>query len=116
MLAERGWYAIAVPPIRLVEGRRVVLASAPESEWDLTNLGPFLDAADCSRVVSEISRGSLSDTEIENFKVSGGPGVEEARVLADIQTRNARCIVSDGSERFRWPGSFRVDPTTDFVK
>ena len=34
---------------RPIEGRRVVVASAPESEWQVTNLGPFLDAPDCSR-------------------------------------------------------------------
>lgn len=116
MMMNKGWYAIAVPPIQVIDGRRVVAASAPESEW-IVKLGPFLDLVpECSRALSGYARGSLSDEEIENFKVRGGPSAEEARVLAEIQQRNARCVISDGSERFRTPGRFATDPTTDFVR
>ena len=41
---------------------------------------------------------------------------DEAQILADVQARNARCIISDGSERFRTPGRFATDRTTDFLR
>lgn len=115
MLMERGWYAGAVPPISVVDGRRIVLASAPDSEW-IVKFGPFMNGAECSHALSEYSRGSLSDSDYEAFKAGRALGVNEEQILADVQARNARCIVSDGSERFRMPGEFKADPTTDFVR
>lgn len=56
MLMDRGWYAGAVPPIRVVDGRRVVLVSAPESEW-IVKFGPYTNIAECASSVSEYSRG-----------------------------------------------------------
>jgi hypothetical protein len=115
MLMERGWYAGAVPPISVVDGRRVVLASAPESEW-IVRFGPFMNIAECGSAVSEYSRGGLPDSDYEALKMGHASMDDEARVLADVQARNVKCIVSDGSERFRMPGEFKADPTTDFVK
>jgi hypothetical protein len=115
MLMERGWYAGAVPPIRVVDGRRVVLVSAPESDWIVT-FGPFMNIAECGSAVSEYSRGGLSDSDYEAFKAGRALGVNEEQILADVQARNVKCIVSDGSERFRTQGQFKADPTTDFVK
>jgi hypothetical protein len=115
MVMNKGWLAIAVPPIRLVDGRRVVMASAAESEWTV-KFGPFLDLADCGSVLSRYSRGSLLDSDYEAYKAGRTLGVDEAQILADVQARNARCIVSTGSERFRLPGTFKVDPTTDLVR
>jgi hypothetical protein len=115
MLMDRGWYAGAVPPIRVVDGRRVVLVSAPESEY-IVKFGPFENIADCASSVSEYSRGSLPERDYDRLKAGRADADDEARVLADVQARNVRCIVSDGSERFRMPGSFKTDPTTDFVK
>jgi hypothetical protein len=43
-------------------------------------------------------------------------GVNEARILAEVQARNARYILSDGSKRFGTPGRFETDPTADFVR
>lgn len=116
MVMNKGWLAIAVPPIRVIDGRRVVVVSAPESEWDVTNLGPFLDVADCGSALSRYARGSLLESDYEKFKEGRRPGASEAQILADVQQRSARCIQSDGSERFRTPGRFEKDPTTDFVK
>ena len=45
MLMDSGWYAGAVPPISVVDGRRVVLVSAPESEW-IVKFGPYANIAD----------------------------------------------------------------------
>jgi hypothetical protein len=115
MLMNRGWYAGAVPPIGVVDGRRVVLVSAPESDW-IVKFGPFMNGAECSSALSEYSRGSLSDSDYEAFKAGRALGIDEGQILADVQARNARCIVSDGSERFRTPGRFETDPTTDFVR
>jgi hypothetical protein len=115
MLMERGWYAGAVPPVGVVDGRRVVLASAPESDWIVT-FGPFMNIAECGSAVSEYSRGSLPDSDYEALKMGRASAADEARILADVQARNVKCIVSDGSERFRMPGQFKTDPTTDFVK
>jgi hypothetical protein len=116
MVMNKGWLAIAVPPIRVVDGRRVVVASAPESEWRVTNWGPFLNVADCGHVLSIYSKGSLLDSDYEAFKEGHTFGVDEAKILADVQARNSRCIISDGSERFRMTGRVVADPTTDFVK
>lgn len=116
MKSEPGWFAIAIPPVRVIDGRRVVMVSAPEAEWTITNLGPFLDGQDCSHALSECSRGSLLDSDYQAFKAGRAIAVDEAQILADVQARNARCIVSDGSERFRTPGRFETDPTTDFVR
>lgn len=115
MLMNRGWYAIAVPPIGAEGGRRVVLASAPESEWAV-KLGPFLNVAECSTALSEYSRGTLSNAYYERYKTGHARDEDEDKILADVQARNSRCIVSDGSERFRTPGHFETDPTTDFVR
>jgi hypothetical protein len=115
MLMDRGWYAGAVPPIRMVDGRRVVLVSAAESDY-IVKFGPFENIADCASAVSEYSRGSLSERHYERLKAGRADADEEARVLADVQARNVRCIISDGSDRFRMPGNFKTDPTTDFVK
>jgi len=115
MLMNKGWYAGAVPPIRVVDGRRVVLVSAPESEW-VVKFGPFMNIAECGSAVSEYSRGGLPESDYERLKTGRANADDEARVLADVQARNVRCIVSDGSERFRMPGRFETDPTTDFVR
>jgi hypothetical protein len=116
MLMNRGWYAGAVPPIGVVDGRRVVLVSAPESQYVVV-FGPFMTGAECSSAISEYSRGSLSDSDYyEAFKMGKSLAVDEAQILADVQKRNVRCIVSDASERFRTPGRFSTDPTTEFVK
>lgn len=115
MLMERGWYAGVVPPIRVVDGRRLVLASAPDSEW-IVKFGPFLSGAECSSALSAYSRGALSDADYEQFKMGRARAGDEDRILADVQQRNARCIVSDGSERFRMLGRFTTDPTTEFVR
>jgi hypothetical protein len=115
MMMDRGWYAGAVPPIRVVDGRRVVMVSAPESEW-IVKFGPYTNIADCSSSVSEYSRGSVPELDYERLKLGRADADDEARVLADVQARNVRCIVSDRSERFRMPGHFKTDPTTDFVR
>jgi hypothetical protein len=115
MMMDRGWYAGAVPPIRMVDGRRVVMVSAPESEW-IVKFGPYTNIADCASSVSEYSRGSVPESDYERLKLGRADADDEARVLADVQARNVRCIVSDGSERFRMPGHFKTDPTTDFVR
>jgi hypothetical protein len=115
MLMDRGWYAGAVPPIRAVDGRRVVVVSAPESDW-IVKFGPYTNIADCWSSVSEYSRGALPESDYDRLKAGRADAEEEAQVLADVQKRNVRCIVSDGSERFRMPGQFKADPTTDFVR
>lgn len=115
MLMEKGDYAGAVPPIRVVDGRRVVLVSAPESEW-IVKFGPFSNIGECGSAVSEYSRGSIPESDYDRVKTGRADADEESRVLADVQARNVRCIVSDGSERFRMPGQFKADPTTDFVR
>ena len=115
MLMDRGWYAGAAPPIRTVDGRRVVVVSAPESDW-IVKFGPYTNIADCWSSVSEYSRGGLPESDYDRLKAGRADAVEEAQVLADVQKRNVRCIVSDGSERFRMPGQFKGDPTTDFVR
>jgi hypothetical protein len=115
MLMERGWYAGAVPPISVVDGRRVVLVSAPESDW-IVKFGPFMNIAECGSAVSEYSRGGLPDSDYEALKMGRASADDEARVLADVQARNVKCIVSDGSERFRMPGQFKTDPTVDLVR
>ena len=112
---DRGWYAGAVPPIRLLDGRRVLLVSAAESQW-IVKFGPYTNIADCASSVSEYSRGSVPNSDYERLKLGRADAEEEARVLADVQARNVRCVVSDGSERFRLPSNFESDPTTDFVK
>ena len=114
MLMNAGGYAIAVAPVRMVDGRRVVTVSAPEQEW-IIKFGPFINAGDCNESLSPYSRGLLSDKEYEAFKEAGqnAPAEVEAKVLEDVQ---ARCIVSDGSERFRTPGRIEPDPTTDFIR
>jgi len=62
------------------------------------------------------ARGARPDSDYERFKSGRAHGQDEARVLADVQARNARCILSDGSERLRTPGRFETDPTVDFVR
>ncbi len=59
-MMSAGWLAIAVPPIRVVDGRRVVVASASESEWTV-KFGPFLGGAECGSVLSGYSRGALHE-------------------------------------------------------
>jgi hypothetical protein len=117
MKSEPGWFAIEIPPIRVVDGRRVVMVSAEEAEWTVTNLGPFLDAQDCSHALSVYARGSLLDSDFEAFRAGRNAwGVDETRILADVQARSARCVTSDGSERFRTAPSFKMDPAADFIK
>ncbi len=115
MMMDRGWYAGAVPPIRVVDGRRVVLVSAPESEY-IVKFGPYANIGECASSVSEYSRGGLPERDYERLKAGRADADDEARVLADVQKRNVKCIVSDGSERFRMQAQFKADPTTDFVK
>ena len=67
-------------------------------------------------MLSCYSRPALLDSDYGAYNAGRTLGVDEAQVLADGQRRNARCIVSDGSERFRTPGRFETDPTTDFVR
>ncbi len=50
---DKGLYAGAVPPIRVVDGRRVVLMSAPSQEW-IVKFGPYTNIADCASSVSEL--------------------------------------------------------------
>jgi hypothetical protein len=117
MKSEPGWFAIEIPPIRVVDGRRVVMVSAEEAEWTVTNLGPFLDAQDCSHALSVYARGSLLDSDFEAFRAGRNAwGVDETCILADVQARSARCVTSDGSERFRTAPSFKMDPAADFIK
>jgi hypothetical protein len=116
MKSEPGWFAIEIPPIEVVDGRRVVMVSAPEAEWIVTNLGPFLNGQECSHALGEYSRGSLLDSDYQAYKAGRALNVSEDQVLADVQARSARCVVSDGSERFRTPGIFKTDPTTEFVR
>lgn len=116
MMASKGWYLIAIPPIQAIDGRRVVVASAPESEWTV-KLGPFLDIFDCSHSLSSYSKGTLLESDYEAYKAGGSFSVKETEILEDVQQRNAKCVVSDGiSERFRTPGRFEKDPTTGFVR
>lgn len=115
MLMEEGWWAGALAPIRFVDGRRVVMVSAPDSEWTVT-FGPFMSPAECSSNLSEYSRGTVPTEVYERVKAGHAAPDDEARVLKDVQARNVKCIQSDGSERFRMPGNLTVDPTTDFVK
>jgi hypothetical protein len=115
MLMEPGWYAIAIPPIRVVDGRRVLMASAAEEECAV-RFGPFLDAAECGSVRSRYSHGALLDSDYAAFKAERTVGAGEAEILADVQAWDARGIVSDGSEKFRMPSRFETGPTTDFVR
>ena len=82
----------------------------------MVKFGPFMNGAECSSALIEYSRGSLSNSDYEAFKAGRTVGVDEDEILADVQARNARCIVSDGSERFRTPGKFTTDPATEFVR
>jgi hypothetical protein len=104
-----------VPPIGTVDGRRVVLVSAPESDW-IVKFGPYENIAECASSVSEYSRGGLPESDYERLKLGRADADDEARVLSDVQARNVRCILSDGSERFRLPSKFTTDPTIDLVK
>ena len=90
MLMDRGWCAGVVPPIRTVDGRRVVVVSAPESDW-IVKFGPFMNGAECSSALSEYSRGSLSDSDYEVFKAGRAVGVDENQILATYKraTRGA---------------------------
>jgi hypothetical protein len=111
----RGWWAGALPPVRIIDGRRIVLVSARDSEY-LVRFGPFENGADCSSSMSEYMHGSLSEKVYERFKSGHARADDEDRILADVQKRNSKCIQSDGSEQFRMPGTFKADNTTDFVK
>ena len=115
MIMNAGWYAIAEAPIRAVDGRRVVLVSAPEVEWSITS-GPYLSLTECGSALSQFSRPSLPDGVYERFKAGRGYSADEDDILADVARRNARCLISDGSERFRTPGEFKTDPTTEWEK
>lgn len=115
MVMNAGWYAIATPPRGVVDGRLVVLVSAPEAEWSITS-GPYLSLTECGNALSQFSRPSLPDSVYERFKAGRGYPGDEDDILADVARRNARCIISDGSERFRTSGEFKTDPTTDFTR
>ena len=115
MKINAGWYVIAEPPRGVADGRNVVLVSAPEAEWSITS-GPYLSLAECGSALSQFSRPSLPDEVYERFKAGRGYSGDEDDILADVARRNARCLISDGSERFRMPGQFKTDPTTDFVR
>lgn len=92
MLMERGWYAGAVPPIRVVDSRLVVLVSAPESDW-IVKFGPFMNIAEYGSAVSEYSRGSLPYSDYEALKMGRASVDYEARVLADVQARNVKVLL-----------------------
>ena len=110
MMMNKGWYAIAVPPIQVIDGRRVVAASAPESEW-IVKLGPFLDLVpECSRALSGYARGSLSDEEIENFKVGGGPAPRRraSSATCNKETQNVSLATAFLSASERQAASRRI--------
>ena len=77
---------------------------------------PYTNIADCASSVSEYSRGSVPESDYERLKLGRADADDEARVLADVQARNVRCIISDGSERFRMPGHFKDRSYDRFCK
>ena len=87
MLMDKGFYAGAVPPIRVVDGRRVALMSAPEWEW-IVKFGPYTNIADCASSVSSYSRGSVPESDYERLKLGSadaGRGSESARGRAGAE-------------------------------
>jgi hypothetical protein len=106
--------ACALASIAIARTRTSAAAIAPASDW-IINFSPFMNGAERSSALSRDTRGSLYDSYYERLKTGHARDQYEARVLAD-EAQNARCIVSDGSERFRTPCRFETDPTTDFVR
>lgn len=81
----------------------------------LRPVGPLFPYSVLATLV-RYARDARPDSDYERFKSGRAHGLDEARILADVQARNARCILSDGSERFRTHGRFETDPTVDFVR
>lgn len=92
MLMERGWYPGAVPPIRVVDGRHVVLLLAPESDW-IVKFGPFLTLADCGSKVNESSRGSLPDSDYVK-RSKWGARVQMTRLASSPTSSRGMCGAS----------------------